>query len=293
MGIFKGVGTALITPFKDDNVDFEALKNLIEFQISAGIDALIINGTTGEPTTMTRAERTAVAKFALKQVNKRVPVILGTGSNNTYTAIEYSVEAEKLGADGLLIVTPYYNKATQTGLVAHYKAIADKVNIPIILYNVPSRTGLNMLPETIAKLAGYKNISAIKEASGSVSQMMEITRLCGDKIDLMSGEDGLIYPCFAVGGKAVISVASNIVPKYIADMAKTFFGGNAAECLQMQLNITKLVNTLFCEVNPIPIKTAASLMGLCTDYMRLPMTKMENVARLKKAMIDFGIKLQS
>lgn len=293
MGIFKGAGTALITPFKDDNVDFEALNNLIEFQISGGIDALIINGTTGEPTTMTRAERTAVAKFALKQVNKRVPVILGTGSNNTYTAIEYSVEAEKLGADGLLIVTPYYNKATQNGLVAHYKAIADKVNIPIILYNVPSRTGLNMLPETVAKLAGYKNISAIKEASGSVSQMMEITRLCGDKIDLMSGEDGLIYPCFAVGGKAVISVASNIVPKYIADMAKTFFSGNATECLQMQLHITELVNTLFCEVNPIPVKTAASLMGLCTDYMRLPMTKMENVARLKKAMIDFGIKLQS
>lgn len=291
MGLFKGAGTALITPFKDDKIDFKALANLLEIQIANGIDALIINGTTGEPTTMTHSERTSVANFAIELVNKRVPVIIGTGSNNTYTAIEYSIEAEELGADGILVVTPYYNKATQNGLVAHYKAIADRVNIPIILYNVPSRTGINMLPETVAKLAGYKNISAIKEASGSVTQMMEIVRLCGDKLDLMSGEDGLIYPCFAVGGKAIISVASNIVPKYVADMAKAYFSGNTAECLQMQLNITELVKALFCEVNPIPVKTAAALMGLCADYMRLPMTKMENVACLKKAMIDFGIEL--
>lgn len=292
MKIFQGAGTALITPFKDDKVDYDALEKLIEMQLQAGINALIINGTTGEPTTMKHSERTAVAKFAIAKVNKRVPVILGTGSNNTYTAIEYSQEAEELGADGLLIVTPYYNKATQNGLVEHYKAIADKVNLPIILYNVPSRTGLNILPETVAKLAGYRNIAAIKEASGSVSQMMEIVRLCGDKIDLMSGEDGLIYPCFAVGGKAIISVASNIVPKYVADMAKEFFSGNAKKCLQMQLDITELVKALFSEVNPIPVKTAASLMGICSDYMRLPMTKMQNVEQLKKAMKDFGITIK-
>lgn len=292
MKIFQGAGTALITPLKDDKIDFEALERLLDMQLEAGINALIINGTTGEPTTMTHAERTAVAKFAIEKVNKRIPVILGTGSNNTYTAIEYSQEAEEIGADGLLIVTPYYNKATQNGLVAHYKAIADKVNLPIILYNVPSRTGINMLPETVAKLAGYKNIVAIKEASGNVSQMMEIVRLCGDKLDLMSGEDGLIYPCFAVGGKAIISVASNIVPEYVVNMAKEYFSGNAKKCLQMQLDITELVNALFCEVNPIPAKTAAALMGLCTDYMRLPMTKMEKVDQLKTAMRNFGITIK-
>ena len=291
MSIFKGAATALITPFKDDKVDFEALERLIDMQLEGGIDALVINGTTGEPTTMSHAERTAVAKFAINKINKRVPVVIGTGSNNTHTAIGYSIEAEDLGADGLLVVTPYYNKATQNGLVTHYKAIADKVNIPIILYNVPGRTGVNMQPETVQKLAGYKNISAIKEASGSVQQMMEIKKLCGDKIDLMSGEDGLIYPCFAVGGTGIISVASNIVPKYVSDMAKEFFSGNIKKTLQMQLDMLELVSALFCEVNPIPVKTAASLMGLCDDYMRLPMTKMEKVDLLKRAMINFGIKI--
>lgn len=293
MSLFKGAGTALITPFKGDKVDFKALENLLEMQINEGINALIINGTTGEPTTMTHSERTAVAKFCIDKVNKRVPVIVGTGSNNTYTAIEYSEEAEALGADGLLIVTPYYNKATQAGLVAHYKAIANKVDIPIILYNVPSRTGLNMLPETVAELAEIDNISAIKEASGSITQMMEIVRLCGNKIDLMSGEDPLIYPCFAVGGKAIISVASNIIPKYIATMGKEFFSGNIQKCYQMQLDITELIKALFCEVNPIPVKTAASLMGLCSDYMRLPMIKMQNVEQLKKAMKNFGLTIKS
>ena len=269
--LFKGAATALITPLKDDKIDFEALERLLNMQLNAGINALVINGTTGEPTTMTHAERTAVAKYAIKKVNGRAPVIIGTGSNNTYTAIEYSQEAEQLGADGILIVTPYYNKTTQEGLVVHYKAIADKVGIPIILYNVPSRTGLNMLPETVAKLAGYRNISAIKEASGSITQMMDIVRLCGNEIDLMSGEDGLIYPCFSVGGVAVISVASNIIPEYVVNMAKEYFSGNAAKCLQMQFDMTELVKALFCEVNPIPVKTAAALMGLCTDYMRLPL----------------------
>lgn len=292
MSIFKGAATALITPFRDDKVDYEALARLLDMQLEGGINGLVINGTTGEPTTMTHSERTAVAKFAISRVNKRVPVVLGTGSNNTYTAIEYSQEAEELGADGVLVVTPYYNKATQNGIIAHYKAIADKINIPIIMYNVPGRTGLNMLPETVAKLAGYRNISAIKEASGNLSQMMEIYRLCGERLDLMSGEDGLIYPCFAVGGKAIISVASNIVPGYISDMGKAYFSGDTRKCFEMQLAITELVNALFCEVNPIPVKTAASLMGLCSDYMRLPLTKMEKVPQLKKAMLEFGIQIK-
>lgn len=292
MSIFTGVGTALITPFKDDKLDSEALDRLIDMQLKAGVDALIINGTTGEPTTMTHAERTAVLKFAIKKVNKRIPVIAGTGSNNTHTAIGYSIEAQELGADGVLVVTPYYNKATQNGLIEHYKAIADSINIPIILYNVPGRTGLNMLPETVSRLAGYKNISAIKEASGSVSQMMEIRRLCGDKIDLMSGEDGLIHPCFAVGGIGVISVASNIIPEYVSELAKAFFAGDIKKSLQMQLDMTELVKALFCEVNPIPVKTAANLMGLCDDYMRLPMTKMQKVDYLKKTMKEFGIQIK-
>lgn len=292
MNLFKGAATALITPLNNDKIDFDALERLLDMQLDAGINALIINGTTGEPTTMTHAERTAVAKFSIQKVNKRVPVIIGTGSNNTYTAIEYSQEAEALGADGVLVVTPYYNKATQNGLVTHFTTIADKINIPIILYNVPSRTGVNMLPETVAKLAGYKNISAIKEASGSVGQMMDIVRLCGDKLDLMSGDDALAYPCFAVGGKAIISVASNIVPEYMVKMAAEYFNGNSKKSLEMQLNILELIKTLFCEVNPIPVKTAAYLMGLCSDYMRLPMTKMEKVDQLKKAMKDFGIKIK-
>lgn len=292
MKLFKGAATALITPLKDDNIDFDSLDKLIDLQLNAGINALIINGTTGEPNTMTHSERTAVAKFAIQKVNKRIPVVVGTGSNNTYTAIEYSTEAEMLGADGLLIVTPYYNKATQDGLIQHYKAIADKVDIPIILYNVPSRTGLNMLPQTVASLAGYKSIVAIKEASGNIQQMMEIARLCGDKLDLMSGDDALTYPCFAVGGKAIISVASNIIPKYFVQMAKEFFEGNAQKSLQMQLDVTELINALFCEVNPIPVKTAANLMGLCSDYMRLPLSKMQKINQLKEAMINFGIQIK-
>ncbi len=292
MKLFTGAGTALITPLKDDKIDFESLDRLIDIQLDAGINALIINGTTGEPTTMTHAERTAVAKFAIQKVNKKIPVIIGTGSNNTYTAIEYSIEAEELGADGLLIVTPYYNKATQNGLVQHYKAIADRVSIPIILYNVPSRTGLNLLPQTVAKLAGYKSISAIKEASGSIQQMMEIVRLCGDKLDLMSGDDCLTYPCFAVGGKAIISVASNIVPSHFVEMSQAFLAGDTKKSLQMQLDVTELINALFCEVNPIPAKTAANLMGLCSDYMRLPMTKMQKVDQLKEALKNFGIKIK-
>lgn len=290
MCIFKGSGTALITPFVDDKVDFESLDYLLDTQIKGGINALVINGTTGEPTTMTHDERTAVAKFAIDKVKSKIPVILGAGSNNTYTAIEYAKEAEALGADGVLVVTPYYNKATQNGIYAHYKALNDSINIPIVMYNVPGRTGLNMLPTTVARLCELKNIQAVKEASGNVSQMMEIKHLCGDNIDLYSGDDGLIFPCMAVGGIGVISVASNIIPQYISDLTRRFLSGDYVGARNMQFDIHDLVDALFCEVNPIPVKTAAYLMGIInSDYMRLPMTKMEKIDILRKTMKEFGI----
>ena len=293
MSIFTGAATALITPFtNDDKVDFDALEKLLDFQLKGGINALVVNGTTGEPNTMTHTERNSVIKFVIEKIDKRIPIIVGTGSNNTHTAIMYSEEAEEFGADAVLIVTPYYNKGTQNGLVAHYKAIADKINIPIIVYNVPSRTGINLLPETMAKLAGYKNIAAIKEASGNFRQMMDVVRLCGDKIDVYSGEDSLTYPCLAVGGKGIISVTSNIVPEYMANITKEFFNGNIEKSRNMQLKIIDLMDSLFCEVNPIPIKTAAYLMGMCSDYKRLPLTKMEKIDRLKKSMQDFGIEIK-
>lgn len=290
MSIFKGAATALITPFVDDKVDFESLDRLLDDQLKGGINALVINGTTGEPTTMTHDERTAVAKFALEKVNKRIPVILGAGSNNTYTAIEYAIEAETLGADAVLIVTPYYNKATQNGIFEHYKAINNSINIPIVLYNVPGRTGLNMLPTTVARLCDLSNIVAVKEASGNVAQMMEIKHLCGDRIDLYSGDDGLVFPCIAVGGLGVISVASNIIPKYISDLTTTYFAGNIDKARNMQFEMHDLVDALFCEVNPIPVKTAAYMLGLInSDYMRLPMTKMEKTDYLRKTMKEFGL----
>ncbi len=292
MSIFKGTATALITPFVNDKVDFESLDRLLDDQLNNGIDALVVNGTTGEPTTMTHDERTAVAKFALKKVNKKIPVILGAGSNNTYTSIEYAQEAESLGADAVLVVTPYYNKATQNGIYEHYKAINNSINIPIILYNVPGRTGLNMLPATVARLAELNNIAAVKEAGGSITQMMEIKHLCGEEIDLYSGDDGLIYPCLAVGGNGVISVASNIIPKYISDLTDAFFKGDFIKARDMQFEIHDLIDALFCEVNPIPVKTAAYLMGLInSDYMRLPMTKMEKVSVLRKAMEELKLKI--
>ncbi len=290
MTIFKGTATALITPFVNDKVDFESLDKLVDLQLAGGVNALVINGTTGEPTTMTHDERTAVAKFVINKVNKRIPIILGAGSNNTYTAIEYAQEAESLGADAVLVVTPYYNKATQNSLVAHYKAIADSIDIPIIMYNVPGRTGVNMLPETVAKIAGYKNIVAIKEASGKVSQMMEIKHLCGDKIDLYCGDDGITYPCMAVGGIGAISVTSNIIPDYFSSMTTDCLNGHFHSACEKQFNMLHLINALFCEVNPIPVKTAAYWMGLInSDYMRLPMIKLEKRDVLSKAMTEFGL----
>lgn len=290
MTIFQGAATAMITPFKDDKVDFKSLERLVKHQLDGSIDALVVNGTTGEPTTMTHDERTAVASAVIEIVAKRVPVILGAGSNNTYTAREYAEEAQDLGADGLLVVTPYYNKCTQNGIVQHYKVLADAVDLPIIMYNVPSRTGVNIAPETALKLAGYRGIVGIKEASGNVTQFTEVARLTEGKLDLYSGDDGLVLPILALGGKGVISVASNIVPQYMHDMVQTFLDGDIAKSRKMQLDICPLVKALFCEVNPIPVKCAAKLMGLCEDdYLRLPLTRMEKRDYLRDEMRAFGL----
>ena len=290
MSIFKGAATALVTPFIDDKVDFKSLETLVDKQLEGNIDALIVNGTTGEPTTMTHFERTAVAGAVIEHVKKRIPVILGAGSNNTYTAIEYAKENEQLGADGILTVTPYYNKCTQSGLVAHYKAIADSVDLPVIMYNVPGRTGVNIAPETCLKLAGYRGIQAIKEASGNRHQFMELSRLVRGKLDIYSGDDGLVYPLLALGAIGVISVASNVCPRYMHDMVYKYFEGDTETSLQMQHKIEPLVGALFAEVNPIPVKCALKLMGLIPDdYMRLPLTRSEKVAEMRQALNDFGI----
>lgn len=290
MSIFKGAATALVTPFIDDKVDFKALETLVDKQLEGNIDALIVNGTTGEPTTMTHFERTAVAGAVIEHVKKRIPVILGAGSNNTYTAIEYAKENEQLGADGILTVTPYYNKCTQSGLVAHYKAIADAVDLPVIMYNVPGRTGVNIAPETCLKLAGYRGIQAIKEASGNLHQFMELSRLVRGKLDIYSGDDGLVYPLLALGAIGVISVASNVCPQYMHDMVYKYFEGDTETSLNMQHKIEPLVGALFAEVNPIPVKCALKLMGLIPDdYMRLPLTRSEKVAEMRQALNDFGI----
>lgn len=280
----------MVTPFIDDKVDFKSLETLVDKQLEGHIDALIINGTTGEPTTMTHFERTAVAGAVIEHVAKRVPVILGAGSNNTYTAIEYAKENEQLGADGILTVTPYYNKCTQTGLIAHYKAIADAVDLPVIMYNVPGRTGVNIAPETCLKLSGYRGIQAIKEASGNLHQFMELSRLVRGKLDIYSGDDGLVYPLLALGAIGVISVASNVCPQYMHDMVYKYFEGDTETSLNMQHKVNPLVDALFAEVNPIPVKCALKLMGVIPDdYMRLPLTRSEKVDQMRKALNDFGI----
>jgi dihydrodipicolinate synthase len=260
--LFKGTATALITPFANDEIDFESYGKLIDLQLAGGVKALVVNGTTGEPTTMTHKERTDAARFVIERVNKKIPVICGAGSNNTHTAVEYAEEAEELGADGVLVVTPYYNKCTQKGLIAHFSAVADAINVPLIMYNVPGRTGMNINPETAEALAGHKNIAGIKEASGSISQFMELARLVGGKLDIYSGDDGLIYPILALGGLGVISVASNIIPAQIEEICSKFFAGEIKKSLALQLKAANLIKALFTEVNPIPVKCAARILGI-------------------------------
>ena len=291
--IFTGMATAMVTPMTPEGVDYEALGRFVDFQLSQGIHALVAVGTTGESATLSPDERKEVIRFTIDRVADRVPVIAGTGTNNTQHAIEYSVDAAKAGADALLVVTPYYNKATQNGLIAHFTAIADKVDKPIILYNVPSRTGCNLLPATVEKLAEHPNIAAIKEASGNMSQVVELFARCGDKLDVYSGEDGLTVPILSMGGKGTISVLSNVVPKEAVAMTNAFFAGDVAEAARLQCRYLNLINLLFCEVNPIPAKAAVSAMGFGKEYIRLPLTPMEegNRAKLLAEMRRLGVQV--
>ena len=295
MAIFKGAGVAIVTPMKaDGEVNYDVLGEMLEAQIQGGTDAIIICGTTGESATLTEEEHSAVIRYAIKKVNKRIPVIAGTGSNCTATAIKLSKEAEKDGADGLLLVTPYYNKATQNGLIAHYTAVANAVNIPIILYNVPSRTGCNLLPETIAKLVkNVKNIVGVKEASGNISQIAKVKLLCGDDVDLYSGNDDQVVPILSLGGIGVISVLSNVAPRETHDMVMDYLNGDLEKAREMQLKALPLINALFSEVNPIPVKKAMSFMGWEAGPLRAPLSEMEDAHAevLRQAMKDFGIKV--
>lgn len=270
--LFVGCGTAISTPFTKDGVNFEAFRKLIDFQISEGIDALIVCGTTGEAATMTDSERKETIKFAIDTVASRVPVIIGTGSNNTLAAIKMSKYAESAGADGLLVVTPYYNKATQSGLVEHFKAIAESVSIPIIVYSVPSRTGVNITPETCLELSKISNIVAIKEASGNLSQIANIAHLCNDNLHIYSGNDDQVLPILSLGGLGVISVLSNIAPRKTSKMVHDFLDGNIEEARKLQLDSIPLINALFSEVNPIPVKEALNIMGYDYGTPRLPLT---------------------
>ena len=295
MAIFKGAGVAIVTPMTvDGEVNYEVLGEMLEAQIEGGTDAIIICGTTGESATLSEEEHSAVIRYAIKKVNKRIPVIAGTGSNCTATAIKLSKEAEKDGADGLLLVTPYYNKATQKGLIAHYTAIAKAVSLPIILYNVPSRTGCNLQPETIAALVkNVKNIVGVKEASGHISQIAKVKLLCGDDIDLYSGNDDQVVPILSLGGIGVISVLSNVAPKETHNMVMDYLNGDVDKARQMQLKAIPLIDALFSEVNPIPVKKALNLMGWEAGPLRAPLTEMEasHAEVLKKTMKDFGIKV--
>lgn len=292
--VFKGCGTAIITPFTEDGVNFEEFRKMIEFQISEGIDSIIVCGTTGESSTMTTEEKKEAIKFAIDVVAKRIPVIAGTGGNCTKSAIEMSKYAESVGADAVLLVTPYYNKTTQSGLIAHYKAIAEAISIPIVLYNVPSRTGLNITPATCLELSKIDNIVAIKEASGNISQVAEIANLCRDNLAIYSGNDDQVLPILSLGGLGVISVLSNILPKDVHNMVENFFNGNIKEATRLQLDTLKLTSALFSEVNPIPVKAACNMMGFNVGTPRLPLIEMsdDGKERLKKEMINYGIKVK-
>lgn len=293
MAIFKGAGVAIVTPMYDNGeVNYDKLGELLEEQIAGGTDAIIICGTTGESSTLSHEEHLDVIRYAINKVAKRIPVIAGTGSNCTQTAVYLSQEAEKAGADALLLVTPYYNKATQKGLKLHYTQIANSVSLPIILYNVPSRTGCNIQPETLAELVtNVKNIVGVKEASGNISQVAKIMSLIGDKVELYSGNDDQIVPIMSLGGCGVISVLSNVAPHQTHDIVAAYLEGDTKKSCELQLKAIDLIDALFCEVNPIPVKTALNLMGKEVGPMRGPLCEMEehNLARLKKAMEEYGL----
>ena len=292
MAIFKGSGVAIVTPFKDNgDVNFDKLADIIEIQIKNGTDAIIICGTTGESATLSEEEHIEVIKFCIERVAHRVPVVAGTGSNATKTAVDLSVDAEKAGADALLVVTPYYNKTTQAGLIEHYTMVANSVHLPLILYSVKSRTGINIDPQTFSALFhSVPNIVGIKEASGDIAQVAKIMSLCPD-CELYSGNDNETVPMLSLGGLGVISVAANIAPRYMHDMVWNYLNGNIEEARKMQLDVIELVDALFCETNPIPVKHAMNLMGLGVGPFRMPLVSMQsdNLEKLKRAMINFGL----
>ena len=279
--IFEGAATALVTPLTENGIDYGAFGRLIDWQIESGIDALVICGTTGEGSTLTDEEHRAAIEYAVKRAAKRVPIIAGTGSNDTAYAIDLTKFAYEVGADASLVVTPYYNKATQNGLIKMFTAIADAAPLPMILYNVPSRTGCAIAPSTYLALADHPNIVAIKEANGDISKIAETVKLVGDKLDIYSGNDDQIVPVMSLGGKGVISVLSNLIPAETSEICKSFMRGEVKKSRDMQLEYLDLINTLFCEVNPIPVKAAMAAMGYCENYLRLPLTPMEEANEAK------------
>lgn len=283
--MFKGSIVALITPFLNGAVDEDKLRQLVEFHIENGTDAIVPCGTTGESSTLDYNEHMGVIRIVIEQCRKRIPVIAGTGSNSTAEAIELSQKAKEAGADGVLLVTPYYNKPSQEGLYQHFRAIADAVAVPQMLYNVPGRTSVNMLPETVARLAEHKNIVAIKEATGSLQQASEIINLCGESLAVFSGDDFITFPMMACGGKGVISVVSNIMPGKVAALVDAFFSGDMAEAQRLHLHLLDISNAMFIETNPVPVKTASAMLGLCTDELRLPLVPMAEGNRNKLAAV--------
>lgn len=291
MSIFQGSGVAIITPFTDTSVNYPKLKELIDWHITEGTDAILICGTTGEATTMTDEEKKSAIKFTVDTVNKRVPVIAGTGSNNTSNSIEMSKYAESVGVDALLVITPYYNKTSNLGLIKHFKAINDEVNTPIILYNVPSRTGMNITPMQLKELSMLNNVKAIKEASGNISQIVKMKSLCGDKIDIYCGNDDHIVPVMSIGGLGVISVVANIIPKTIHNLCKSYLDGNTSEALKIQLDTLDLMDILFIETNPIPVKVALNIMGKNVGQLRLPLCEMEpsNETKLTRVLQSYKL----
>lgn len=284
--MFKGAGVAIITPFNETGIDFNELARLIDFNIENGTDAIIITGTTGESATMTDEEHKEAIKFTVNHVNKRIPVIAGTGSNDTAYAMQLSKYAQEVGADGLLLVTPYYNKCSQKGLIKHFTYIADHTNIPIILYNVPSRTGVNIALDTYIELAKHPRIVAVKEASGDLSAIIKIKEACGDNLHIYSGNDDQIVPILSIGGIGVISVLSNVMPKEAHDICQLYFDGKVKESAELQIKLLTLINTLFIEVNPIPVKTALGLMGYKVGDLRMPLCEMAegNLVKLKEVL---------
>lgn len=289
--MFTGSGVALVTPFEDGEVHYEKLKELLEWHVANQTDAIIICGTTGEASTLTDKERKAVIKFTVDVVNGRIPVIAGSGSNNTTHAVELSQYCESVGVDGLLVVTPYYNKATDLGLLKHYEMIANSVQLPIILYNVPGRTGVNLTPPLVQKLAQIKNIVGIKEASGDISQVAEMIRLCGEDFLVYSGNDDMIVPVLSLGGQGVISVLANILPQVTHDLVSSYLEGDVKKSRQLQLGVNGLVHALFIEVNPIPIKTAMNVLGMEVGSFRLPLAEMAatNLVVLKEELTNYGL----